>query len=325
MRVAVVGTGSIGMRHVRLLQQVPGVAVVAVPVRPHRVDELIAQGISAVRTLEEALAQEPAGAIVATDTGRHAADAELCLRICPVLVEKPLAASTRDADRLVATARAVGRSVHVACCLRFDEGLTWAHERRAAIGTAALLDVECLSWLPTWRPARDHLATYSARPGEGGVLLDLIHDIDSCCWFGGRLRYVGAELDNRGLVGLPKGLEETAVIAGQHDSGLRSTVRLSYAIRPPTRRLRMWGSDGLITWDGVRGRAFRHDGTGRELETFTWTEPDAMYRAQLDAWLGSLRGRFSSRLVEGSEGAYEVAICEAARRSSARGSREEVT
>ena len=38
------------------------------------------------------------------------------------------------------------------------------------------MDIECLSWLPDWRPGRDILAGYSARENEGGVLLDLVHD-----------------------------------------------------------------------------------------------------------------------------------------------------
>lgn len=324
MRVVVVGTGSIGMRHLRLLREVPGITPVAVPARPQRVPELRTQGYESVPSLTEALDQAPAGVIVATDTGRHAADSEACLAVAPVLVEKPMAANALDAARMVEAARVHGRALHVACCLRFDHGLAWAHQQREAIGTAVLLDVECLSWLPAWRPARDHLATYSARPGEGGVMLDLIHDIDSGFWFGGPYRAISAELDNPGLVGLPKGLEELAVINARHASGLRSTVRLSYAVRPQTRRLRLWGTAGALIWDGIARRAARLDSDGAEQEAVTWEGADEMYRGQRDAWLGSLRGEPAPRLVPARDGLHAVMAIDAARRSAARGAREEL-
>jgi predicted dehydrogenase len=324
MRIAVVGTGSIGMRHLRLLREVPEVVPVAVPVRPQRVAELRALGYEAVPSLEAALAEAPAGVIVATDTGRHAADVERCLQHAPVLVEKPMTVNAREAAHMVETARARGRGLHVACCLRFDAGLAWTHARREAIGAPVFLDVECLSWLPSWRPSRDHLATYSARPGEGGVLLDLIHEVDSAFWFAGPYRVVTAELDNTGLVGLPKNVEETAVISARHVSGLRSTVRLSFAVRPPVRRLRLWGTAGALLWDGIERRAVRLDSDGVEQESTTWNGPDEMYRAQRDAWLSSLRGEPALRLVPGGDGWQALAACDAARRSAARGVREEV-
>ncbi len=34
------------------------------------------------------------------------------------------------------------------------------------------------SWLPDWRPDRDYRESYSARLDEGGVLRDLVHEID---------------------------------------------------------------------------------------------------------------------------------------------------
>jgi predicted dehydrogenase len=328
MHVVVLGTGSIGLRHVTVLQSLAAageaVQVTAVPSRPERVAELTARGINALATLDEALARRPSGVVVATDTGRHASDAEVCLSVCPVLVEKPMTASGAQATRLVEVARASGHALHVACCLRFDDGLAWAHHRIPELGRPHLLDIECLSWLPSWRPRRDLLSSYSARPGEGGVLLDLIHEIDSCFWFAGPWQSVLAHIENRGLVGLPDTVEETALLTGRHASGLASSVRLSYSVKQPTRRLRMWGERGALEWNGVDRMARLWDAAGEEKERFSWTGPDAMYRAQMRAWLDSLRGEPSPRLVEGKEGAYEVELCDAARRSGSTHRREEI-
>ena len=325
MRIAVMGTGSIGLRHLRLLREVDGIVPVAVPARPSRAAELLAQGIEAVTSIDAALELGLSGAIVATDTQRHAGDSEAFLAACPVMVEKPMAPTAASAERMIEAARVHGRALHVACCLRFDAALHWAHQRRAVIGPPTLLDAECLSWLPTWRPGRDLLSTYSARPGEGGVLLDLIHEIDSAFWFAGPFRTVVAQLDNHGLAGLPKAVDETAAITARHTSGLQSTIRLSYAVRPEVRRLRFWGSEGVVEWNGIERRSEVRDVSGRTKETFTGTGADDMYRGQRDAWLASLRGEPSPRLVPAADGLHAVKVCDAARRASARGVREEVS
>src|SRR6185503_7423204 len=112
---------------------------------------------------------------VATDTGRHVADAIEALATCPVLVEKPLAADAPSARAIAARAAETGHRVHVACCLRFNPGLAWLRERLPNIGDVRLVDVECLSWLPDWRPGRDPRQGYAARAAEGGVLRDQTH------------------------------------------------------------------------------------------------------------------------------------------------------
>ena len=51
---------------------------------------------------------------------------------------------------------------------------------------ARAVRVECQSWLPYWRPERDYRESYSARADEGGVLRDLVHELDYAIWaFGG--------------------------------------------------------------------------------------------------------------------------------------------
>lgn len=325
MRIVVLGTGSIGLRHLNTLREMPGVQPIAVPVRQARVAELRAQGWEVATGISEALALAPAGAIVATDTGRHAQDAEALLACCDVLVEKPLASDGVAARRVVERARASGRRAHIACCLRFDAGLMWVRERVARLGRLRLADAECLSWLPDWRPGRDHLSSYAARPGEGGVLLDLIHDIDYCSWLVGPITRVAARLTNDGAVGLPPSVEETASLLLEHAGGLTTTLRLSYAVRPPTRRLRLWGERGRLEWDAVTRRAIHLDADGHELDAMTWVGPQAMYQAQAEAWVASVRGEPTTGLADAIDGAAAVAVCDAARRAARSGRWEQVS
>jgi len=317
MRVLVVGTGSAGMRHLRTLARIAGVVPVAVPARGGRSEAPELSGFEAHGDLDRALATSPRAAIIATDSGRHAADAERCLEAsCDVLVEKPLAVRADAANALVARARRVGRGLHVACCLRFDPGLVWMKEHLPEIGEPTLADAECISWLPAWRPGRDHGAGYAARQGEGGVLLDLVHEFDYCSWLLGPIRRVMARLENKGVLGLAATVEETALLLLEHDSGIALTMRLSYAVQPASRRLRIWGREGLIEWNGVVRTARRFDTAGEVIASTSWDDAAQMYVEQAEAWVGYLRRGEPGRLVDGDEAAMAVAVCDAAKQSA---------
>ena len=318
--VVVLGTGSIGMRHLRILADMPGVHATAVPTRPERTSELRAKGIAALERIEQALAQRPTGVLIATDSGRHVADALQALAAgCHVLVEKPLATNGADAARITAAALGAQRRAHVASCLRFDPGLLWIRERVPQLGALRLADAECLSWLPDWRPGRDYRAGYAGRPGEGGVLLDLIHELDYTAWLLGPLELAGAVLANHGALGLPAGVEETAVLAARCGGRVPLSVRLSFARAPSSRVLRIDGERGSLRGDYVR-RVATHDAPdGQSLERFEWLAPEPMYRAQLEAWVASLRGEPAEGLVSADEGARAVALCDAARALHAQG------
>ena len=322
MKLLVLGTGSIGTRHLRVLGGLAGVKVVAAPLRPERRAQLAAEGIDAVAP-EAISGLSLDGAVVATDTGRHSSDAASLLERCPVLVEKPLAPTVEAGAGVIAASERTGRALRVACCMRFDPGLGWVRERLERLGRLHAADAECQSWLFDWRPGRNPLTSYAARPGEGGVLLDLIHEIDYCSWLLGPVRRVFGHLENRGLLGMQSEVEESARLLLDHGA-LVSTLRLSFAARPASRRLRIWGDEGLLEWDFLARAACLRDRAGRELDRFGWSAPEPMYRAQAEAWLASLAERDAGPLATGDDGLAAVAVCDAARASHRAGRWESI-
>lgn len=308
--ICVLGTGSIGLRHVEVLRRA-GARVVAVPARPERVAELRAQGIDAAPGLD-ALETPPAGVVVATDTGRHVADV-LALRSPAVLVEKPVASTAAAAEPL----RASRAAIHVACVLRFNPGLQWVKDALPRLGRLRFADVECLSWLPAWRPSRDYRAAYSARPGEGGVLRDLIHELDYALWLFGPASALAADVSSSGVLGLAADVDETALLTLRLASGARVALRLSFATRPDSRRLRVWGEHGSLGWDAIARRAWHADADGRELDAISWDDPRSMYDAQAAAWLGTLSGRAAPSLATLDDGIAALRLADAARHASA--------
>jgi predicted dehydrogenase len=106
LRVGVVGTGALGRHHVRILAELPQAELVGVfDVRRDVARELAGRhGTVALDSLEE-LAAGVEAAVVAVPTVDHAAvTLPLLERGVHVLVEKPIASSLEEADRILAAA-----------------------------------------------------------------------------------------------------------------------------------------------------------------------------------------------------------------------------
>jgi len=142
MRLAVLGTGSIGTRHLAALLRV-GVEPVAVPIRTARAVELEAAGYRCVQSLKEAHALGATAAIIATETSRHAADVRDALTLgMHVLCEKPLSASSADSRDLPGIADSLGLGLFAAYCLRFDAGLLAFRSSLSEIGPVHSVRIE---------------------------------------------------------------------------------------------------------------------------------------------------------------------------------------
>jgi predicted dehydrogenase len=101
-----VGTGALGRHHVRILAELEEADLVGiVDARPERARELAARHGTRVAASIEELAQEVEAMVVAVPTIDHAAVAVPLLdRRIHVLVEKPIASSLEEADRILASA-----------------------------------------------------------------------------------------------------------------------------------------------------------------------------------------------------------------------------
>ena len=316
--VVVRGAGSIGMRHLRVLRERLGVRAVAMPARPERAAELAAQGVPAVRVAAEATALGSAATVVATNTSRHLADVREALRYGDVLVEKPLAPDAAGLGAVADEAEALGRRVHVGFCLRFNGGLRRFRERLPEVGPVDSVRVECQSFLPAWRPDTDHRASYSASASEGGVLRDLAHELDYSAWLFGRPAAVYCALGNTGRLGIES--DEWAELMWAAPSGARVSLRLDYLSPATRRRLRATGAAGELEWDAVAGSVTlrRAGGAPPEVETVA-EDRDAMYARQAEAFLDAVAGGDAGELATFDDGAFVVALSDAARASSRSG------
>lgn len=165
VRVGVVGVGAIGRHHTRVYAENAEVELVGIydtdPVRALAVAER--HGTKPFDAIERLLEQVD-GVSIAVPTVVHAEVGVLCLSAgCDVLMEKPIAVTLHEAERLVATAQGAGRVLQVGHVERYNPAVeaVLPHVRRPAF-----IEIH-------------RLGSFAERSLEVDVVVDLmIHDID---------------------------------------------------------------------------------------------------------------------------------------------------
>jgi predicted dehydrogenase len=269
--VVVRGSGSIGQRHARVFRQV-GADVSLWPVRDRGLAPDAVDDATGSRLLDDTTGPatlRDAFVVVATDTARHVTDALEALDAGAesVLVEKPVAPAAELARALAQHPRR--SAVWVAAPLRAHEAFRHLRRLVGRLDRGGSAHVWSQSWLPDWRPERDYRESYSARADEGGVLRDLVHEIDYATVLLGPPVLLGARLATNG----PLDIEAEQAATLLWTSGLFDvTTRLDYITRPTTRGVIVTSPGGSLEWDVVRAtvrhttpdgevttQAFKHD------------------------------------------------------------------
>lgn len=198
VRLALVGAGLIGRRHLALMAAEPGCQVVAVADPAPGTRELAAAaGACHYNSHIELLnGERPDGVVVAAPTPLHVLIGVDCVRQgIPLLVEKPFA-DTVAAGLALAEAAATARTpIAVGHHRRFDPAVAAARDLLAGGEIGDLVGISGV-WAVR-KPASYFRVAWRRLPGGGPVLLNLIHNIDllrHCC---GEVESVYAEVSSR--------------------------------------------------------------------------------------------------------------------------------
>jgi predicted dehydrogenase len=290
----VVGYGSIGQRHVRVLQRLGcDVAVVSRRNVEH-----------AARYESIAAALDAGGAdyvVVANETSGHElAVVELVKSGFSgrLLIEKPLGDGFTLPQAATFSLAAIGYNLRLhpmlAALVRELQG-----ERLLTI------QIYCGQYLPTWRPDTDYRTGYSADRGRGGgVLRDLSHELDYLLWFGGPWRRVAALGGHFSPLEISS--DDSWAILVELDRCPVASVQINYLDRPGRRQIVVNTDRHTFCADLVRGVLTRD---GKE-EPFK-TERDDMYLAEHRAMIAGDTSALCS-LQEGADVMQLIAATERA-------------
>jgi len=314
-KIAVVGVGSIGSRHLRVLMQSGVVTVCAVSARESARTALVEEGVPAFANVSEAADWGASMAIVATDTRRHLRDGiETMDRGMDLLIEKPMAVDAKEAVQLRRKALELDRALHVGCTFRFSEGLEQFRNLLSQVGSLHFVRIECLSYLPDWKPSREYRDTYSARLKDGGVLRDLIHEVDYAGWLYGWPEAVQANVRNYGRLDIEA--DEAADLQWETKFGARVSISVDYLTAPPVRWMRAFGENGTVMWDGIGGSVhLALNGQKKQIMNSAQTRDEMLLNQDL-AFVRSCKGETEDRLASAEDGVRALTVCDVARRSS---------
>jgi len=300
MIVAVLGLGSIGLRHAANLLAL-GHDVIGFDPSPDARDALVRLRARATATRQEALAGS-AAAIIASPSAQHASDLQAAIEAgLHVFIEKPLAHSLEGIDEVLRNAATKDLVVFAALNQRFNPAVTAARELLSAgrIGRPLWARLISSSYLPDWRPQQDYRKGYAADPRTGGVIFDLVHEFDIATYLFGPARAVAAAATRTGRLEIAA--EDCADVVLRHDSGLQSNLHLDFATSPAYRQVEVGGDAGLLAVD-VRGRSLMvYDESGETtLEQRFDSTAEQEYRAEMTQFLRCVEG-LETPACEGDE------------------------
>ncbi|TAK12820.1 MAG: Gfo/Idh/MocA family oxidoreductase [Acidobacteria bacterium] len=317
IRVAVLGTGSIGARHIQVLGDA-GFEPIAISVRAPGTTGGAPAGTLAARDLSEAAAMGASRCVVATDTGRHLADTLEAIGCgYDVLVEKPLSVDASAAREICHAAASAGRRAFTAFVFRFSDSLNRFRELLPNAGQLHAVRVECQSYLPDWRPNRPYRDTFAAREAEGGVLRDLSHELDYAGWLFGWPDKVQGRLRNTGRLGIQA--DESVDAAWEGAGGCEVSLRIDYLTRQTRRRVTADGDQGSLVWDAIRNTVTWLAPGQAPVEESRPQERNAMFAAELQAFLAATAGSavgHDPRIATAEDGFRSLALSDAIRLSS---------
>ena len=293
VRVGVFGTGALGFHHTRILAALPGAELVGLYDPRGEVARAAAETHGArVFPSAEALGAEIQAAVAAVPTVAHAEVAgALLARGVHVLVEKPIASSLAEADRLIEAARAAGRVLAVGHVEFFNPAVqALLAEVGGPGGGVRFVEVQ-------------RLAPFTPRSLDVDVVLDLmIHDLQI-------LHALDpspvAEVRATGIDVLSPRID-IANVRIELESGCAANLTASRVSAERVRKLRVFGPARYFSLDyhDQEVKGFRLEEVGSErriLPADLPVEKAEPLRRELEAFLAACRGE-EARIVTGAEG-----------------------
>jgi predicted dehydrogenase len=241
VRIGLIGLGLMGIPHARILKKVDEcdlVAAAEVDEKQKKVAEEL--GIKFYQNYEEMIAKESLqGVILALPNHLHAPIGIACAKKgLHLFVEKPIAQSVSEAERLVEAAKENKVQILVGHQRRFSSLVEKAREIVTGGELGRLVGVT-ITWA-LLKPGAYYEGPMSWRKeiGGGPILINLIHEIDTLRYICGEIEEVYAQVSNK-VRNFP--VEDTASITLRFQSGALGTVFLTDC------------TPSLTSWEGTTG------------------------------------------------------------------------
>jgi UDP-N-acetylglucosamine 3-dehydrogenase len=305
LRVAVIGTGFWGKNHARIYKELPSTELVAIcDVNSERAKSVANQfGVKAYTSSSRMLKNDEIEAIsVCTWSTKLAKEALKSLKAGKhVLVEKPMATNTKQAEKLLETAEKNGLHLTVGFLMRFIPGMQHIRE---AVENKKIGELVCAT--------AKRVSQWPERIGDVGVVKDTaIHDIDV-------MRYIS----NKDPISVYakagsmryRRFEDYAQIMLTFEDGKSAFIESNWLTPYKTRTLTVTGSEAIMRLDYITQELWIESAKENLQPRFPWQEP---LKLELQHFADCILEK-KKPLITGADGLKALQIAEAALQSSAK-------
>ncbi|QQG42897.1 MAG: Gfo/Idh/MocA family oxidoreductase [Candidatus Giovannonibacteria bacterium] len=266
MKIGLIGFGSIGQRHYNnLVKRTKNVIVFS-----RRDDVNLPRQVKNWREFKKCGPYD--GIIIANETSKHVVTIKKCIalsagwRTKALFIEKPLSHNLKNLNSLGRLLLKNRISAFVGYCFHFFGPFIKIKKiiKSGKLGRIYYLRASVGQDLKEWRPGRDYRKIYSARKNlGGGVLLDLVHDINYPAWLLDDVLIPQRSLVKK-ISDLKINTEDLAesVFVGKK-TGVIVSVHQDYLRIPGRRSLEIAGSKGSLIWNSSdaedRGKMYQRE------------------------------------------------------------------
>jgi len=303
--VAVIGTGFWGKNHARIYKELTNTNLVAIcDADAERAKTIAAQfGVKAYTNSAQMLKNKEIEAVsVCTWSTMLAKEALKALHAEKhVLVEKPMATNTKQAEKILKTAQENGLHLTVGFLMRFIPGL---QHIRDAVETKKIGELVSAT--------AKRVSEWPERIGDVGVVKDTaIHDIDV-------MRYISNEdpISVYAKIGSMRHrkFEDYAQIMLTYESGKSAFIESNWLTPYKTRTLTVTGSDAITRLDYITQELWIESNKESIQPRYPFQEP---LKLELQHFADCIAEK-KKPLVTGVDGIKALQVAEAALRSSAK-------
>lgn len=313
--ILIFGAGSIGERHVKILQGLGYSNIWIYRQRKLSFRNIDEKTVHIFTDLNQTDEIKPKSAIICTPTFQHLQQALFCVeRGIHILIEKPLSHNLADYEKLLDATIKNTSYVQVAYMLRyhdFFQNIKLIIENRK-MGNLISMQTYWGEYLPDWHPWEDYQQSYSARKElGGGAALTLSHDIDLINWLSGSAVNEWNTLKNY-RSSLQIKVESGADISIGYQNGITAHCHINFHEQNPKRSYRFVFDEGSIEIDYYKSIMTTFYKGETTLQTILNFDRNKLYESQtLDFFKKINEGNFhkaSLRSLEESK--VIISICQ---------------
>ncbi|MEN8153561.1 MAG: Gfo/Idh/MocA family oxidoreductase [Acidobacteriota bacterium] len=237
MRVGIIGTGSMGKNHMRVVNSIPELELTcAMDINKDTLDE-VSEGYS-IKKFDDFrdMADLVDAVMVSTPTTDHFAISKFFLEKGKnILVEKPFTATLEEADELISIAKEKGLYIGVGHLERFNPAVEYINK---LVKKPLFIEIQ-------------RLGSFSPRSLDVDVIMDLmIHDLDII------LQWDRSGIEKIDAAGIPVVSKKVDIanVRLQFASGLVANITSSRVSQKKTRKLRIFQKNGYFSVDYKKRR-----------------------------------------------------------------------